>query len=341
MLVLDGSILREPMSGVHYAVQQELIALATSRPQETLVLGRREFFPNLPNLHSIPAYTKHPAGRIFWQQCVLPRLLQELHADALFAPAYTAPLRTEVPVILQVHDLIALDRPDLCDTKNVLQMRLLLPKSIRRADAIVVPTQHVADRIAERFHRTDAIPLPMGADSHPTTSSLPSPHLRPYWLFLGNIEPKKGIPLLLDAYAESTPPCDLILVGRPAWKSKPILRKIRETRGPGEILRKGRVSDAEVNAYLQHAQALILPSIEEGCGLPLLEAIACGTPVVYSEHPALLETARGIGEHFPVGDARALRDCLARSYPRKPLSLPFPAPLWGQWAQFFWERVLF
>jgi len=327
------------MSGVHYAVQRELQELAGLHPRETIVLGRPEFFPRLPNLHPIPLWTSHPAGRLLWQQLLLPRLLKRLHADALFAPAYTAPLATDVPVLLQVHDIIALDHPELCDTKNALALRLLLPKSIRRASRVIVPTQHVADRIADRLRRTDAIPIQMGADTHDFSRPTQNPRTKPYWLFVGNIEPKKGLPVLLDAYAASSRPFDLVVAGRPAWKSAPILKKLRSTRGPGEIHLAGRLSEQGLAAHMQHAQALILPSSEEGCGLPLLEALACGTPVIYSEHPALLQTAAGNGLHFPVGDARALARLLDRFSPR---DNPIPAgnpPSWRQWAAFFWKTL--
>ena len=137
---------------------------------------------------------------------------------------------------------------------------------------------------------------PIISESAPFAAPAPPPdglQERPYLLFLSNIEPKKGLDTLLDAYAKTADrlDADLVIVGRAAWKSADTIRRLRDWRGPGRLRWLHYVPDDRLPALYQHAHAFVMPSLVEGFGLPILEAMAAGTPVIHSDHPALMEAA--------------------------------------------------
>ncbi len=311
-LVIDATVAKPPYSGVQLAAMQEAKAVSALAP-DSLVFGTAEGFTPQP------AWARNTLGRILWQQTVLPRITRKLDATALLSLAYTCPLRSKCPVILHVHDIIALDYPELCSSLNVLHMRMLLPSSIHRADIIVASTHYVAERLAARFPEVTAkthivnlgVDYDFFAASVPRLATLPD---APYFLFVGNLEPKKGLTTLLDAFGLIADKCNanLVLAGRVAWKSATITRQIAilKRRFPERIIVLGRVPAEQLPVLYQHATAFVFPSIEEGFGLPVLEAMAAGVPVIHSSHPAILEATGGNGLSFDKGNAAALADIM-------------------------------
>ncbi|MBN2449290.1 MAG: glycosyltransferase family 4 protein [Lentisphaeria bacterium] len=364
----DGSVVRRPYAGVQFSVLAEMraVAAALGALDGCLFLCADEglaadLAPQGASVLRPPAWTGFAAGRILWQQAVLPGLLRRRGLEVLHALAYTAPRRCPLPYVLNVHDVIALDRPGLCAPLNRLHMRWLLPESIRGAGVIVVSTRHVADRVQRLFgmDRTRIEVAPLGVDPRRFAAPLPVPQVagmaedRPYFLFVGNIEPKKDIGTLLDAYAAG-PACaaaDLVLAGRAAWLCRDVVARLRSWPGPGRVHWLGRVDDDRVVALLQHAVALVMPSIEEGFGMPVLEGMAAGTAVIHSDHPALREAAGQAGLQFPRGDARALalqfRRLLESPYLRQELVQAGRAHAacmtwrrWGEAAAYSLQRAL-
>ena len=199
-LAIDATIAKPPFSGVQNAVHAEAEAIRKLCP-DCQIYGREDICDR-----KTPSFTRSVAGRILWQQLRLPSLLKSSGASVLFAPGYTCPLYTDIPVILQVHDIIALEHPEYCSHLNVLHIKTLLPASIRKASRIVVSTNHVRSRIISRFpEAADKISVtPLGVDfsRFSSNNAFPNKFGRPYILFVGNIEPKKGIEVLLDAYSK-------------------------------------------------------------------------------------------------------------------------------------------
>ncbi len=304
-LVIDASVYREPASGVHLAVRHAVEAEIPRVKKHFEPLLIASFPVSGIEPMSPPVWAKSAAGRIVWQQLVLPRLLKHLNAELLHAQAYTMPLNCSLPVLLNVHDIIALEHPQWCSFQNVCHMRALLPASIRRATKCLVPTRHVGERIQAvlgiPFRKIEVVPW--GVDFRRFRTSVPLQGLqlpKPYFLFVGNLEPKKNLGLLLKAYASvaGRSHCALVIVGRAGWKCGALLQSIRHWNGPGQICWPGRLSDQKLTAVYQEATALIMPSLEEGFGLPVLEAMAAGIPVLHSKHPALMEVADGAGLAF-------------------------------------------
>jgi glycosyltransferase involved in cell wall biosynthesis len=328
-VALDATVVRPPLSGVHYAVRHGAAALAGcgGSAQQWLCLARdahvRETFAAAPDARvpELPPSLRRPLRRIIWQQLQLPALLRAERAEALLALSYTAPLRCPVPYALQVHDTIALRTPGLCSRGNALHMRALMPGSIRRAAHVLVSTTTEIDHVrglfdiaAERIHR-----VPLGVDplffaDAPAHAGFAA--LQPYLLFVGNIEPKKGVDTLLAAYARLAarePELSLVVAGRRAWKTDGLVRQLEGYSGPGRVHRLGYVRRRELPALYAQAAVHMMPSRQEGFGLPVLEAMALGTPVVCSTHPALVETAGGHAVTAPADDATALAAAIVQA----------------------------
>ena len=325
--VMDGTVVKPPYTGVQNSVQHEIAAeLRALKGIRCTVLSLEDSpVSKLADQGGADSVEIHAATgsvlkRVLWQQTTLPKLLKKIHTDVFHAFAYTAPLRCPCPYVLNVHDIIALEHPELCSTLNRWHMRMLLPPSARRAARIIVSTKHVAERV----HDVLQIPMkrisvvPLGVDFQRFSRPLPLPSEygldRPYILFVSNIEPKKDLDTLLDAYdaCANDLQADLVVVGRAAWKCAAVVERLKHWNGAGRVKWLDYVPDDVLPALYQHAQLFAMPSICEGFGMPVLEAMAAGTPVLHSDYPALKEAAGGCGKEFMAGNAQSLAETMKR-----------------------------
>ncbi len=293
-IALDATVVRPPLTGVHYAVKNEVAALLAGAGPAWLCLATDPYLRQAARDAGQAAPELTPAlrrvwRRVLWQQNALPGLLRREGCDALAALSYTAPRRCPVPCLLQVHDTIALRRPELCSRLNAWHMRTLMPGSIRRAAAVIVSADSVRREVMELLGKPPAQihvaplgvdPIFLGEPPAPLPESLTDEP--PFLLAVGTLEPKKGLDVLLDAYARvaATHPLPLVLAGRIGWKSEALAARIRAWSGPGRVIHLGYVDRDRLPALYRAAAALVMASTEEGFGLPVLEAMACGLPVL-------------------------------------------------------------
>ncbi|MCR5380505.1 MAG: glycosyltransferase family 4 protein [Lentisphaeria bacterium] len=325
--VMDGTVVKPPYTGVQNSVQHEIAAeLRALKGVHCTALSLEDSpVAKLAEQVGADSIETHAATgsvwkRILWQQTMLPKLLKTLQADVFHAFAYTAPLHCPCPYVLNVHDIIALEHPELCSTLNRWHMRMLLPGSARRAARIIVSTKHVAERVHDVLQipmkRIAVIPLGVDFQRFSRPLQLPSEYVldRPYILFVSNIEPKKDLDTLLDAYdaCANDLQADLVVVGRAAWKCKTIVERLQHWNGAGRVKWLDYVPNDVLPALYQHAKLFVMPSICEGFGMPILEAMAAGTPVLHSDYPALKEAAGGCGKEFMVGNAQSLAETIKR-----------------------------
>ncbi|MEV6875537.1 glycosyltransferase family 1 protein [Amycolatopsis sp. NPDC051128] len=231
--------------------------------------------------------------------------------DAVHAPTPFAPPRAPAGKTLSVtvHDTVPWTHPETLTARGVSWHRSMIARAARRATGLVVPTRAVADELAVLIDvdvPVRVIPHGVRLTSAEVSLDLPSR----YVLAVGTIEPRKGIDVLIDAVAalEATV---LVLAGQPGWGGVDPVALAAERGLPAERLRVlGKVSDAELATVLRRASVLAVPSLAEGFGLGLLEAMAAGIPVVHTDVPALAEVAGGAGVMVPRGDAVALAKAL-------------------------------
>lgn len=290
--------------------------------------------------------------RIGWEQAMLPLALRSGY-DALHAPAYVAPLKAPVPVVLTVHDLIALEQPALCARANALHYRLLMPPSIRSAARIIVPTEWVRSRLIRRFPEVAAKTrvIPEGVRQVFRMSPLPG-ELDPVRhrfgirdrsiLFAGNIEPKKNLGALLAAFdllKSRFRDLQLVVCGRLGWKCAKLHRTLRERSRSGDAIVTGYVQTPVLRALYRCATVFAFPSLIEGFGVPPLEAMACGTPVVASATPAVAEVVGNGGLTVEPTDIRGLAAALGAVLESAAMRSELRERGYARCRQFTWSRA--
>lgn len=235
--------------------------------------------------------------------------------DAVHAPTPFAPPGGRGSLTVTVHDTVPWSHPETLTRWGARWHRRMTRLALRRADHVIVPTQAVVDDLDTRVARLGASVQVIG---HGVTDAEPADigHLDlpdEYVLAVGTLEPRKGIDVLVDALgrwhrADPTAPA-LVVVGQPGWGGvDPVA--LAAQHGVPDVRVLGRLSDGELAAVLRRAAVLAAPSRAEGFGLPVLEAMAAGVPVVHSDVPALVEVAAGAGAAVPAGDAQALATAL-------------------------------
>ncbi|MDQ6659123.1 MAG: glycosyltransferase family 4 protein [Actinomycetota bacterium] len=254
------------------------------------------------------------ALRVAWRRLSFPWLeLIAGQADVFHATNYVLPPLRHARGVLSVHDLSYLHLPHTVHAAS-MSYRELVPMGLRRAAVACALTAWTADEIADTyaFPRERIVVTPLGVDDRWFAPAAVGPVLRAdlalppqYLVFVGTREPRKGLPLLIRAHAalgDDAPP--LLLVGASGWGDQ-------ATFGAG-VITLPYLDAAHLPSIVAGAAALVMPSLYEGFGIPVLEGMAAGIPVVISDTPAMLEVAGGHASTFPVGEAEALAEVLRR-----------------------------
>ena len=291
-IAYSALVLRPPFSGVEKSVAELARALLARKTYDYRLLlppgvAADALAAGAAAALTAPARCRARAGRIFYELTLLPRQARRAGIDLFHAPAYVAPPRLVCPLVLSLYDLHVYTHPRYCTLVNRLHYRARLPGSIRRAAAIIVPSRATRDMLAARFPeaatKTRVIPLgvspayfapasPGERDRVRARYRLP-PH---FILSVGDPSLRKNREGILRAWAllrVSHPDLCLVLAGAPGPAALPPQEALHMT---------GYVDEADLPALYTLAEALVFPSFDEGFGLPVLEAMAAGCPVVCS-----------------------------------------------------------
>lgn len=245
------------------------------------------------------------------------------HAPSLFAPLGKHDRLNEgEQIAVTIHDTIAWSHPDSLTPRTVAWHKAMVKRAQRYADAIVVPSHTVADQLRDIADLGDrvrviagapssALRIPADADERAAALDLPER----YVLAMGGIEPRRGIDELIRAMGRVADDVPLVLVGHGS-SAEEIAGAARDAGlGDGRVIGLGTLPDADLAVALARATVFAYPNLEEGFGMPMLEAFAQGTPVVHSDAPALLELAADAGiavERDGDGYADRLADAITR-----------------------------
>jgi len=236
---------------------------------------------------------------VAWQQLLLPRIASD---GVLWAPHGTLPLALRIPSVATLHDFSSLTMPLRHRMKTMLSFNLFIGRSLQMATRIAAVSRTVAEETVRWFgvSRGRIEIVPNGVDEFFT----PDGEEEDYVLFVGTIEPRKGLDDLLAVWDSLPPPRPrLVLCGDAGWGKVPLPRDAEVT---------GYVDRTRLRDLYRHARAFVYPSRYEGFGIPPLEAMACGAPVIATRTGAIPEYGEGAAMLIDPGDRVALRDALVR-----------------------------
>ena len=272
--------------------------------------------PGADGPHRLPAGARGLAE--LWRRG-LPPLVR---GAAVHATTPLAPARRDA-LIVTVHDAVPWTHPETLTPRGVSWHRAMIGRAAERAAAIVVPSTSVADDLAGVFpaaagklhvigHGVTAMPAPPNAVERRRRWGLPER----YVLSIATLEPRKGLDVLVTAMAAAASgTAHLVVVGSPGWGGVDVAAVAAAAGLPADRLHLlGRLPDTDLAAALAGAAVLAAPSRSEGFGLPVLEAMAAGVPVICSDAPALVELAGGVGLIVPRNDPSALATAIGAVY---------------------------
>lgn len=264
-----------------------------------------------------------------WEQWALPRAVRRIRPDLVHCTSNTAPVWGSTPLLLTLHDIIFLEKqtarnPSLYQSLGRLYRRLVVPRVLPRCERIITVSAFERDRIRTalgldparittihngynpRFH-------PLERTAEVTRKYLPEAR---YLFFLGNTDPKKNTPGTLRGYAEyvrrSASPLPLLVADLDAAAAQAILREIGEPDLAQRLRLPGYIPNGDLPAIYNGAAAFLYTSLRESFGIPQLEAMACGTPVITSNTSAIPEIAGEGAILVDPTDPRQIADALLR-----------------------------
>ncbi len=337
-LTLDVSAVPERPAGAGYytlAIARELSA----RPEVALTMVARRGDEArwrelaVARAEVVGAVPVPRPARLVFEQTRFPRLLASLGAQVHHAPHYTMPERAPMPCVVTIHDCTFFDHPEWHVRSKAWLFRRAIRRAALRAGALVCVSEVTAARLRATCEvRAPIVVAPHGVDHQRFTPNEPStgadarlleacgvPRDRPLVSFVGTLEPRKGVGPLVAAFdrvAETERDAVLVLGGQLGWGLGEVERILAQARHRERIIRTGYLPDDAVPALLRRSTVVAYPALEEGFGLPALEALACGAPLITTEGTAMAEMAQGAALLVPPGDALPLADAMGLALQR-------------------------
>lgn len=361
---LDGLPLTSRKTGVGHYTFELARALARAEPSSHFEIvypstypsirlgedGEESTFPGNLKLSRVQVGT---FGRHWWS-AGLPRYIRNSKLEVFHGTNYDVPLWRRCATVLTVHDLSLLIHPETHQKGSVRRARRRLPVMVRAADAIITPTESVRQEVREylkvtpekifvvpeaardcfrpmEFHATEEVRRRLGIEEN-------------FLLTVGTIEPRKNLMVLMSAFEEviRTRPhsnLQLVIAGESGWLSGPIFNAIEKSPARNRILLTDYLHDKDLRALYASCRAFIYPSIHEGFGLPPLEAMACGAPVIASCIPALTETTGGAALLFEPSRSEDLAQKIIEVLDDESARRRLPTAAQRRAEQFSWEQT--
>ena len=307
---LDGLPLCRKKTGVgHYTFElgRALAAIASDHEFELVSpfpfssIDAAESLP--PNLKLVNAGLD-PLRRRAWFPIYLRRYCRRASFALFHGTNFALPYFASCPTVVTIHDLSLLLYPETHERHLVQRARIKLPLVARKATAIITPSETVKGEVCEHLgvneDKVFAIPEAARACFYPMPASESRPVCQrlgveaEFILFVGTVEPRKNLLTLARAFEQilrsTSSKLQLVIAGDQGWLSGDLMDYLRDNHVRERVLFTGHLPDDDLRALYSSCRVFVYPSLYEGFGLPLLEAMACGAPVVTSRIPSILET---------------------------------------------------
>jgi len=321
LIALDARLTRQMSVGMKTYVEEVVRRLPAAAPElEFLAVSNAKFDLDEPNVKHLPISEAIAANGSLQEQSALPRVLGRCGASLIHYMSVYAPRRSRVPHVYTIHDLIHLRFPEQFSWKVPPYYRFVVRPVAATARSVITDSQAtVADLqafLGVRPERVRVIPLGV-AESFRLSDEQRSAHAaraaqsfaleRPYFVYAGNHRAHKNLGTLIGAWRLLAAPCDLVITGEGAARPQ-----LGATPKPGgRVLLTGHVRVEDLLALYAGCVAAVQPSLYEGFGLSVLEAMAAGAPVIIARTPALVDVGGDCVLSFTPTDESSLASLMA------------------------------
>ena len=348
---IDGRSFTSPAAGVRRYVAGLVPALlALDEGLDIAALGGLDVPAGLRCFDEPP----HPPTNLGWIIVGLPRAAARAGVDLIHAPAYTAPLWSRVPVVLTVHDVSYARHPEWYPYRRDRFRRAFYRRSARAAAQIVTDSEFSAAEIRAAYgiapDRLTVAPLGVSDDFAPSAAvALPGESrggvVAPFLLHVGDLHERRNLAVVVGAVLEARrragvpPALSLVLAGVDRGVAEGLSGIARDAHAPEAVRHLGVVDETQLRLLYQTAAALVYPSRYEGFGLPVLEAMASGTPVIGSRAASIPEVLGNAGILVDPEDARGWTDAIVRVVSDEDRRNAMRAAGLARAAEFTWART--
>ena len=321
-LVILADVLDTQIAGIHYYLRRLLDALYKLNSVFEITLIRPFPSPEYPKWDTIVIpINKMPLNQRWRQFTSIPRIINKINPDIVLEPAHFGPFRLikSIKRATVIHDLTPITHPQFHKLSSTLAHKLLLKSIIKTADCIITDSQNsLADLNAlypGSMGKSSMIHL-APSDKKQLTINQEEPYItKPYILCVGTIEPRKNHIQLIAAFEKiESKDLKLVLVGQQGWKSEKVIERIDGSIKKDKIILADHVSDQLLCNIYQHAEMMVYPSFYEGFGLPIVEAMQYGLPVLCSDSSCLPEVGGDAANYFPLNDSNSLAKLIDEVY---------------------------
>jgi glycosyltransferase involved in cell wall biosynthesis len=335
LVLVDADVLGRRRTGDESYVANLLRELGRLQggPRIAAVTRAPDLVP--PGIEAIRLDVRSQVARLAWRLGTAVRRCR----PALAHFQYVIPGGCTVPAAVTVHDISFERFPHLLPLHDRIAMRMLVPRAMRRSRIVFTVSEWSKREILEQYGDLDAekiVVTPNGVDPA-FQSDGPTPDRRPYLLFVGALQPRKDPGTAVEALARlGDLDLDLVFVGPAKQRVPEVADRVSALHLEERVHHSGYVTQAELGALYRGAACLVFPSLHEGFGLPMVEAMASGTPVVAASSGALPEVAGGAAVLVPPSDPDALAEGVRTALSDRPRLVALGL---ARAAQFTWAQT--
>ena len=354
-IALDTTIAALDLAGTGSYIRSLEAALLPILGDRLISLRSRFAAPHV-GPRTVAAMGRTLARDLWWHQAGVERRARRVGAELLHLPAAAGPVRGSLPTVITIHDLSVLHAPQLFRFWFRHYARVVIPPLARRAARVITDSDATRCDVVEHLQvpeeRVVVVPISVAESYRPREDGSDEPatileryHLpHQFVLSVCTLEPRKNLQRLLEAVrllAERPPTRDIVLVhaGAYGWMADDVLRAAQSPALRGRVRFLGYVAQEDVPALYRQARLLAFPSLSEGFGLPVLEAMACGCPVVTSNRSSLPEVAGDAAVLVNPESVEAIADGIRQLWTDGSLAADLRARGLARARLFSWERT--
>lgn len=341
-------------AGISRYIRQLLEALARCKGMDDIhIFASHDDFPAEYVVHPSKWNTENPKVRIAWEQMVLPSAIKRLKLDLLHSPMHVLPAVCPCKSVVSILDLTFRRFPETFPKFQQKYLDFGTRRAVKKADAVITISESTKRDVVELLgvaeDKVFVTHLGVDASYHPVADEQREYAASKYGvnektvMYLGTLEPRKNIPTLIRAFSaarkELGPDIRLVLSGGKGWFYEQIFQLIKELKIEDDVHFTGYVPDEDLPALYSSAAVFAYPSIYEGFGLPPLEAMACGAPVITSNTSSLPEVVGDAGITVDPYDVKELSSSIIRVLSDSDLRNSMREKGLKQAARFNWENT--